>query len=91
MQLGPNMKRLREMDVADTVKACVTAGPAERVLWEVSACIDIDGMQLEVVGRGADLEVAAASAISVLTDEGSRLQPPLDDLEPLPVGGDAAI
>ena len=47
MQLGPNMKRLREMDVADTVKACVIAGPADSVIWEVSACLDIDGMQLE--------------------------------------------
>lgn len=28
MQLGPNMKRLRELDVGDSVKACVIAGPA---------------------------------------------------------------
>lgn len=91
MQLGPNMKRLREMDVADTVRACVTAGPADRMIWEVSACIDVDGMQLEVVGRDGDLEAAAASAMSVLTDEGSTLQSPSDDVSTLPVGGDAAF
>ena len=91
MQLGPNMKRLREMDVADTVKACVTAGPADSLIWEVSACLDVDGMQLEVVGRDSDLEAAAASAMSVLTDEGSRLQPPSDDLSSLPDEGDAAF
>jgi len=91
MQLGPNMKRLREMDVGDTVKACVTAGPADSLIWEVSAWLEVDGMQLEVVGRDSDLEAAAASAMSVLTDEGSRLQPPSDDLSALPVEGDAAF
>ncbi len=91
MQLGPNMKRLREMDVADTVKACVTAGPADSLIWEVSACLDVDGMQLEVVGRDSDLEAAAASAMSVLSNEGSRLQPPSDDLSGMPDEGDAAF
>jgi hypothetical protein len=91
MQLGPNMKRLREMDVADTVKACVTAGPADSMIWEVSAWLEVDGMQLEVVGRDSDLEAAAASAMSVLTDEGSRLQPPSDDLSALAGEGDAAF
>jgi hypothetical protein len=91
MRLGPNMKRLREMDVADTVRACVTSGPADSLLWEVSACIDVDGMQLEVVGRDSDLEAAAASAVSVLTNEGSRLQPPSDDVSMIPVEGDSVI
>ena len=92
MQLGPNMKRMREMDVADTVKACVIAGPADSLIWEVSACLDVDGMRLEVIGRDSDLEAAAASAMSVLTDEGSRLPPaPSDDLSGLPDGGDAAF
>jgi hypothetical protein len=85
------MKRLREMDVADTVKACVTAGPADSMIWEVSAYIDVDGMQLEVVGRDSDLEAAAASAMAVLTEEGSRLQSPPDDDSTLSVEGDAAF
>jgi hypothetical protein len=90
MQLGPNMKRLREMDVADTVKACVTAGPADKMIWEVSACIDVDGMQLEIVGRDSDLEAAAASAMSVLTQGGSRLRSPSDNVSTLPVEGHTA-
>ena len=89
MQLGPNMKRLREMDIADTVKACVTAGPGDLMSYEVSACLDVDGMQLEVRGRGPDLEVAAASAMSVLSENGSGLEAPPDG-DPLPVAGDTA-
>ena len=91
MQLGPNMKRLREIDVADTVKACVTAGPADSLIWEVSAQIDIDGMQLEVVGRDSDLEAAAASAMFLLTQEGLRLQQPSDDDSVLPIEGDVSL
>lgn len=90
MQLGPNMKRLREMDVADTVKACVTAGPGDLVGWEVSACLDVDGMELEVIGRGPDLEIAAASAMSALTENGATLET-APDADPLPVAGDAAL
>ena len=74
MELGPNMKRLREMDVADSVKACVTTGPGDLMRWEVSACLDIDGMELEVIGRGPDLELAAASAMSVLAENGAALE-----------------
>ena len=90
MQLGPNMKRLREMDVADTVKACVTAGPGDLMRYEVSACLDVDGMELEVIGRGPDLEMAAASAMSVLSDHGSALEPQPDG-DPLPVSGDGLL
>lgn len=89
MQLGPNMKRLREMDVADTVRARVTAGPGDLMSYEVSACLDIDGMQLEVRGHGPDLEVAAASAMSVLSENGAALERPPDG-DPLPAGGDSA-
>ena len=90
MELGPNMKRLREMDVADSVKACVTTGPGELMRWEVSACLDIDGMELEVIGRGPDLELAAASAMSVLAENGAALEA-VPDTDPLPLAGDAAI
>ena len=86
MQLGPNMKRLREMDVAGTVKACVIAGPADLMTWEVSATMDSDGMHLEVIGRGADLEAAAASAIAVLSQNGSTLGAPPDDELTVPAG-----
>ena len=90
MQLGPNMKRLREMDVADTVKACVTAGPGDLMRWEVSACLDVDGIELEVIGRGPDLELAAASAISVLSENGAALET-AHDPDPLPLAGDVAL
>lgn len=89
MQLGPNMKRLREMDVADTVRACVTAGPGDLMSYEVSACLDVEGMQLEVRGQGPDLEMAAASAMTVLSRNGSALDAAPEG-DPLPVGGDAA-
>ena len=91
MQLGPNMKRLREMDVADSVRACVVVGPGDLMTWEVSACVDTDGMTLQVVGRGPDLEVAAASAMAVLTESGSRLGAPADGASTIPVGGDATL
>lgn len=73
MQLGPNLKRLRETDVADTVKACVTSGPGDLMSSEVSASLDVDGMQLEVIGRGPDLELAAANAMWVLSQNGAAL------------------
>lgn len=90
MQLGPNMKRLREMDIADTVQASVTAGPGDLMSYEVSARMDVDGMQLEVRGRGPDLEVAAASAMTVLGNNGAALEPPPDG-DPLPEDGDATV
>jgi len=90
MQLGPNMKRLREMDIAETVKACVTAGPGDLLTYEVSACLDIDGMQLEVRGHGPDMEMAAASAMTVLGHNGASIEPPPDP-DPLPVAGDSTI
>ena len=75
MQPGPNMRRLQEMDVARTVRACVVAGPGDLMIWEVRAEKKIDGITLEVTGRGSDLEAAAASAIQVLTQNGSVLEP----------------
>jgi hypothetical protein len=77
------MRRLMEMDVADSVRASVIAGPADLMTWEVSACIDdSDGMTLDVIGRGVDLEAAAASTLAVLTENGSTLRPPIGQLEP---------
>ena len=90
MQLGPNMKRLRELDVADTVRACVKSGPGDLMKWEVSACLEVDGMQVEVIGRGPDLEIAAASAMSVLSDNGAGLGSTAGG-DPLPLAGDAAV
>jgi hypothetical protein len=55
------------MDIAETVSARVIAGPGDLMSWEVSACIDTDGIPIEVLGRGTDMEMAAASAIAVLT------------------------
>ena len=90
MELGPNLKRLREMDVADSVRACVTTGPGDLMMWEVSACLDVDGMELEVIGRGPNVELAAASAMSVLAENGAALEQ-APDPDPLPLSGDAAI
>ncbi len=90
MQLGSNMKRLREMNV-DSVKACVIAGPGDLMTWEVSACVDSEGLTLEVIGRGSDLEAAAASAIAVLSDNGSTLEAPMDGASTIPIEGDAAF
>jgi hypothetical protein len=87
MQLGPNLKRLRETDVAHTVKACVTSGPGDLMSSEVSASLDVDGMQLEIIGRGPDLELAAASAMWVLSQNRAVLEPESADEPSL---GDAA-
>jgi hypothetical protein len=75
-----------EMDVADSVKARVIAGPADLMTWEVSACIEHrDRMTLDVVGRGVDLEAAAALTVAVLTQNGSTLRPPIGQRKPAPV------
>jgi hypothetical protein len=92
MQLGPNMKRLKEMDVAEPITARVIAGPADLMMWEVSACVDSDGMTLDVIGRGSDLEAAAASAMAVLTENGSTLgAAALEESAATPLDGDAAF
>jgi hypothetical protein len=50
------------------------------MIWEVSACVDSDGMTLYVIGRGTDLEAAAASAMAVLTANGSTVEAtPVED------------
>lgn len=84
------MRRLREMDVAESVKACVIAGPGDLMAWEVSASVDSDGMILDVVGRGSDLEAAAASVMAILTENGSTLEASLEGAT-APTDGDAAL
>jgi hypothetical protein len=84
MELGPNMKRLREMDVADTLRTCVVAGPGDLMSWDVSATIDRDGLKVDVIGRGSDLEAAAALAIAVLSRNGAALSSSDDDRSTLP-------
>jgi hypothetical protein len=84
MELGPNMKRLREMEVADTLRACVVAGPGDLMSWDVSATIDRDGLKVDVIGRGSDLEAAAALAIAVLSRNGAALSSSDDDRSTLP-------
>ena len=88
MQLGPNMKRLREMDVGDSVKASVIAGPGDLMTWEVSASTDSDGVTLEIIGRGSDVEAAAASVIAVLTENGSTIGAPSDGASTMPLEDD---
>jgi hypothetical protein len=91
LQVGPNMRRLREMDVADSVSARVIAGPGDLMTWEVSASVDSDGMALEVIGRGTDLEAAVACAMAVLTENGSTLGAESKGETTMPVEGDASI
>lgn len=91
IQLGPNMRRLREMDVADSVRACVIAGPGDLMTWEVSASVDTDGMTLSVVGRGTDLEAAAACAMAVLTENGSTVEATPQRDSARPTDGDRAV
>jgi hypothetical protein len=81
------MKRLREMDVADSVKVCVISGPADLLAWEVSASVDHDGIPLEVIGRGSDLEAAAACAMVVLAENGSTLQATPNEAATMPLDG----
>lgn len=90
MQLGPNMKRLGEMDIADSLKARVIVGPGDLMTWEVCASVDSDGITLDVIGRGSDLEAAAASAMAVLTQNGSTLETPVENASTMPPKGDAA-
>lgn len=91
MQLGPNMKRLREMDVGESVKPCVIAGPGDLMTWEVSACADSHGVTLEVIGRGSDMEAAAASVIAVLTENGSTIGAPSDGASTMPLEDDQML
>jgi hypothetical protein len=84
MELGPNMRQLRELDLADTLRACVVAGPGDLMSWDVSATVQHNGLKLDVIGRGTDLEAAAALAIAVLSQANASLSPSEDHRSTLP-------
>ena len=84
MDLGPNMKRLRDMEVAGTLRACVIAGPGDLMFWDVCATVERDGLTIDVIGRGSDLEAAAALAIAFLSRDAARPAVPDADTATLP-------
>lgn len=67
MDIGQNMARLRDSEVGGSLRACVLAGPADLLVWEIRVTCDADWLPVEVVGRGPDLELAAAEALRQLT------------------------
>lgn len=67
MELGPNMRRLIDSTATDAREVCVTAGPGDLLVWEVRVRVEVDGIPLEISGRGTDLEAAAAAAMPLLT------------------------
>ena len=67
MELGPNMRRLMDSDASKSLETCVLSGPGDLLVWEVRITVEADGLQLEVTGRGSDLESAAAAAMPLLT------------------------
>lgn len=75
MPLGPNMRRIRELEGADSVEMRVTGGPGDILLWEVRAAVERSGMRLDMVGRGPDLEAAAAELMRLLKEHGAKLEP----------------
>ena len=77
MDIGPNVKRLREMDVAGSLRACVVAGPGDLMTWDVTVTIDQAGLKVDVIGRGSDIEAAASEAIAVLSRDGVALGRPM--------------
>ena len=71
MNTGANIQRLRDSDVGPSLRACLFTGPADIQSWEVHVACDTgvtDGIPLEVVGRGPDLEAAAAEVQRELTN-----------------------
>ena len=74
LSFGPNMRRVLEMD-AQEIQVCVTAGPGDTLIWEVRSAGAPAGIRLEVVGRGPDIEAAAAALLPLLSLHGSALQP----------------
>jgi hypothetical protein len=73
LSFGPNMSRILDMD-AKTIQIRATAGPGDTLIWEVRAADAPSGVSLELVGRGSDLEAAAAALMPLLTLHGSELQ-----------------
>jgi len=67
MDNGPNMARLRDSAAGASLVTCVLAGPGDLLVWEVRVTVDVNGLPLEVSGRGTDVEAAAAAAMPILT------------------------
>ena len=66
LTLGPNMRKLGEMEWAESVAGCVVAGPGDLLVWEVHADVTIDGLSVQVVGRGSDVESSAAALLAAM-------------------------
>jgi hypothetical protein len=75
LALGPNMRRLGEMDLADSVGASVVSGPGDLRVWEVHAMVKLDGLPVRVAGRGTDLESSAAEVLAVLEEDPAAFDP----------------
>src|SRR5215204_5126865 len=75
MTLGPNMRRVMDSALAESVVTCITAGPGDTTVWEVRAALsdDGDGIPLEVIGRGTDMEAAAAELWRVASGYSSQV------------------
>jgi len=67
MNAGPNIARLRDSAAGASLVTCALAGPGDLLVWEVRVAVEVDGLPLEVSGRGTDLEAAAAAAMPILT------------------------
>ena len=91
MDIGPNVKRLREMDVAGSLRACVVAGSGDLMTWDVTVTIDQAGLNVDVIGRGSDIEAAASEAIAVLSRDGVALASSDDDMATLSPDSRAAF
>jgi len=69
LALGPNMRRLGEMDLSDSVGATVVSGPGDLLVWEVHAMVKMDGLPVRVAGRGTDIESSAAAVLALLEQD----------------------
>jgi hypothetical protein len=63
---GPNLRLLRESSVAEALRACVISGPGDLLTWELSVSVELDGLPMELMGRGGDPEMAAAALIPLI-------------------------
>jgi hypothetical protein len=63
---GPNWRLIRESSVAESLRACVISGPGDLLTWEVNAAVELDGVPVELTGRGGDPEMAAAALVQLV-------------------------
>jgi hypothetical protein len=75
LTLGPNMRRLGEIDLANSVAGRVVAGPGDLLMWEVRADVTLDGLPVQLAGRGSDIESSAAAVLAVLERDGTNFEP----------------